>query len=269
MTRRSRVCCTAICTPITCSAPTTAGGALLSKAAQPCFNSGWQNLITSAGASFTSQQGCVGYVVGGGTLLPAAAQPCFSNGWQGYTTAGGRPFTSEQDCVDYVVGGGALTVIPPAVTTPAVYLGYADNSHVTSGVLPSPWAGDAGVTFLGCTTCTLPYDAGAIRIDNPVSNPALTLTAASVDIGLCHFQPWGSFLPAIAAPGGKLVLTQTGLLGAPQPSPCNQGDPASAAYQNFDTSEGPLDSAATRSTTVIRRSASRPRSPSCSATASR
>jgi hypothetical protein len=97
--------------------------------------------------------------------------------------------------------------------------------------------------FLGCRTtgeCGGAYDAGAIRIDN-TSSAALTLTDAYVDINGCHFAPWVVLLPATANPGESFVLTQTGLLGPPQPAPCDgQVDPSLQPITNFDTSEGPF-----------------------------
>lgn len=140
------------------------------------------------------------------------------------------------------------TTTPQAVETPAIFLGYADTLHSGTGAqfLPDPWQGDPNIEFLGCTANTLEcgpaYDGGAIRIDNPVSNPAITLTAASVVIETCTFTPWGEFLPATASPGESLILTQTGLLGPPQPPPCDgRVAPADRPFTNFDTSEGPFD----------------------------
>jgi len=134
------------------------------------------------------------------------------------------------------------------VTTPDIYLGYADTLHgFASGTqfTPDPWQGDPGVVFMGCTEglqeCGR-YDGGAIRIDNPLTNAALTLVDASVDVSNCHFAPWVSFLPATAGPGGTFVLTQTGILGPPQPPPCDgRVSFADRPLTNFDTSEGPFD----------------------------
>jgi hypothetical protein len=136
----------------------------------------------------------------------------------------------------------------PSVVNPNIFLGYADTLHVfTAPFVPQPWLGGPGVVFIGCNApsdgCGQTYDAGAIRIDNPASNPPLTLTAASVDIGPCHFHPWDQLLPATAAPGGLFILTQSGLLGPPQPSPCDGLEtPQERPFTNFDTSEGPFDS---------------------------
>lgn len=101
--------------------------------------------------------------------------------------------------------------------------------------------------FLGCTQntseCGQGYDAGAIRIDNPPTNPALTLVDAYVDIGRCHFTPWAaSFLPATVGPGGTLILTQTGVFGPPQPEDCaRRMDETSRPLYNFVTNLGPFD----------------------------
>lgn len=137
---------------------------------------------------------------------------------------------------------------PGPVITPAIYLGYADNYHDAAGSpippTPSPWAGDANIVFVGCTTeaeCGK-LDGGAIRVDNPAGNPALTLIDAYVDIGPCHFAPWVALLPVTAQPGQSIVLTQTGLLGPPMPAPCREAmDPLDWPLQNFDTSERPGD----------------------------
>lgn len=132
------------------------------------------------------------------------------------------------------------------VTTPAILLGYADTSHGPFPFVPDPWQGGPGVVFLGCALntaeCGSAYEAGAIRIDNPLSNPSLTLTSAQVQIETCIWQPWGQFLPATVGPGQSLVLTQTGVLGPPQPAACERSvAPVNRAYQNFDTNAGPFD----------------------------
>jgi hypothetical protein len=110
--------------------------------------------------------------------------------------------------------------------------------------VPHPWRGDAGVTFVGCDseqTCSS-YNAGAIRIDNPAPNPALTLTSASVDIGDCHFQPWGALLPVTANAGGSVILTQSGLYGPAQPVPCEAAlQEPTRPYWNFYTAGRPYD----------------------------
>jgi hypothetical protein len=72
---------------------------------------------------------------------------------------------------------------------------------------------------------------------------ALTLTNAYVDIGVCHFEPWGALLPATAAPGQSLILTQTGLYGPVLPEACNRDIIPSSHwdYWNFYTSGTPDD----------------------------
>lgn len=153
-----------------------------------------------------------------------------------------------------ITGGGG----PNPNVTPAIWLGYADELHNGTGTMFVPWAGDpANEVFLGCTIAPMTggcftYDSGAIRIDNPPGNTALTLTTAYVDISTssaysgtpltCRFQIWGSFLPATVNPGQDMVLTQTGSLGPPQPAQCARSvDPTFLSMTNFDTSEGPLD----------------------------
>lgn len=139
------------------------------------------------------------------------------------------------------------TTVTGAVRTPAIFLGYADTLHEdVRPIVPDPWRGDPGVTFLGCRDkteeCGGSYDAGAVRIDNPATNPTLTLVDAYVDIGPCRYQPWGQFFPATVGPGGTLILTQTGMLGLPQPAPCNASmNPSLRPILNFATSYGPFD----------------------------
>jgi hypothetical protein len=133
------------------------------------------------------------------------------------------------------------------VTTPAIHLGYADTLHdVAFQFVPDPWLGDPGVVFLGCLAgtpeCGPSYDGGAIRIDNPASNPPLTLTSAVVVIGPCTFTPWVALVPATAGSGESFILTQTGTLGPPAPPPCDgRVAPVDRPFLNFDTSEGPFD----------------------------
>ena len=74
------------------------------------------------------------------------------------------------------------------------------------------------------------YDAGAIRIDNASAASSLVVTGpASVTIGTCVYSPWPGLKRTIA-PGGTLILTQTGL-GV---DPCGQN---LGGNYNFDTSE--------------------------------
>ncbi|MEO5679855.1 MAG: hypothetical protein ABIS47_09305, partial [Acidimicrobiales bacterium] len=134
----------------------------------------------------------------------------------------------------------------PTDLTPGIFVGYADELHGVT-FTPSPWQGDQGVVYLGCTNGSVEcgdLDGGAIRIDNPATNGPLTLVNAFVDVGPCHFHPWDTMLGQSAGPGGTFVLTQTGTLGAPQAPPCDgRVDPTLRPLTNFDTSEGPFDTA--------------------------
>jgi hypothetical protein len=145
--------------------------------------------------------------------------------------------------------GGVVTITggPPVPPTPNIFLGYADTfGPRLPGAYPSPWQGSAGVIFVGCGTSpvggvaapdTCPrettgadeYDAGAIRIDNPSATASMPVTAGSVKIGSCTYNPWPG-LSVTIPPGGSLILTQTGLTG----DPCGQN---LGGNYNFDTSE--------------------------------
>jgi hypothetical protein len=180
------------------------------------------------------------------TLTAEAGTGSTFAGWSGACTGTGT-CTVTLDANKTATATFDLTPPPPQVTTPNVFLGYADTKHDVADFVPDPWAGDPGVVYLGCVAstpeCGPDYNAGAIRIDNPAGNPPLTLTAASVDIGPCHFIPWDpEFLPATANAGESFVLTQTGLLGLPQPSPCDGGMPeVDRPFTNFATAAGPFD----------------------------
>jgi hypothetical protein len=129
-----------------------------------------------------------------------------------------------------------VVVNTPAVN-PHIYLGYVDGPHH-----PRPWKGDSGVSFIGCgfggvDRCPTAsgvdvYDAGAIRIDAPASG-ALSVTAASVTIGPCAYNPWPNLNVTVPAQG-RLVLTQTGKHQCTSKGGTEQ--------DNFDTSESFLKS---------------------------
>ncbi len=110
----------------------------------------------------------------------------------------------------------------------AVFVGYADNTRPLPA-FPVPWQGDPNVLFIGGAP---PFDAGAVRLDNPGPNP---LAVDSVVVDLQRIVPhpvdprlpppvfnlWGSFvIPA----HGSAILTQT-------------------AFINFDTSDYPISGA--------------------------
>ena len=60
-----------------------------------------------------------------------------------------------------------------------VYVGYADNLRGGAINFPNPWLGSPDVTFNGITTG--PWDAGAIRIDNPTGS-AVTIDSINVTL---------------------------------------------------------------------------------------
>jgi RHS repeat-associated protein len=108
----------------------------------------------------------------------------------------------------------------------SVFVGYADGSS-TYPSFPVPWQGDANVLFIGGAP---PFDAGAVRLDNPSATP-LAVDGVVVDLQRKVirvvdprqpvppiFNYWGSFeVPA----HGSAILTQT-------------------AFINFDTSDYPI-----------------------------
>ncbi|HXO42330.1 MAG TPA: carboxypeptidase regulatory-like domain-containing protein, partial [Thermoanaerobaculia bacterium] len=108
----------------------------------------------------------------------------------------------------------------------AVFVGYADNTR-PHPAFPVPWLGDPGVLFLGGAP---PFDAGAVRLDNPSDSP-FAVDGVVVDLQRTVvrivdprqpvppvFNYWGSF---VIPPHGSAILTQT-------------------AFINFDTSDYPI-----------------------------
>jgi len=169
-----------------------------------------------------------------------------NNSWitPGGTSAAGFAF----------VDGSGNVIACGSTPTNWFYLGYADNHFQhEAGLQGLPWTGMPAATtiFVGCggypaggvpappDACEkIPtgfpnagqnmYDAGAIRIDNTTGS-AMSVTGASVTIGTCTYNPWGSTMNISLAPGSSLVLTQTG-----GPKPCNTNE---VGPYNFDTSE--------------------------------
>src|SRR4051794_27559452 len=111
----------------------------------------------------------------------------------------------------------AMAVAPPSASAaplpPKILVGYADNLRADPVNFPTPWSGNAGVTFIGNTD---QYDAGAVMLQNPNAT-AMSVSKVVVDLQRPGptFDLWGAFsIPA----HGKAILTQT-------------------VGENFDTSE--------------------------------
>src|SRR5450755_2902871 len=102
-----------------------------------------------------------------------------------------------------------LVVVAPTPASAApfdLYVGYADGIR-GAVTFPSPWLGDANVTFLGASPSDT--DAGAILIAN-TSGAALTINSVGVTInGTPATPPWALSLPVTLGVGGFLVLTET------------------------------------------------------------
>ena len=101
-------------------ATATAGGGN-SPSAKKCQKDGWQTLVTSTGAAFTSEEQCTSYGARGGAYYPLSQAPCLNGGWQAPAQRGdGTGFTSEADCTAYTAGNGVvykptLTALPSTV----------------------------------------------------------------------------------------------------------------------------------------------------------
>jgi hypothetical protein len=99
------------------------------------------------------------------------------------------------------------------------------------------------VTFAGCgfggkDSCPTSggvdlYDAGAIRIEATAGSGPVAVSAVSVTIGPCKYEPWPG-LNVTVQPGQSLILTQTGTHRCTSVPGTEQ--------DNFDTSESFLAS---------------------------
>ena len=128
---------------------------------------------------------------------------------------------------------------PSAAGGLVVNVGYAErkpNNTPPPGAFPAPWAGAAGVTFLGGpipgtqSSCGVKkcYDAGAIRLDNPTASPVMVSRVVvndhgSLSGGKIFDNLWGSFT---VQPGKSVILTEN-------PLHANDG------FDDFDTSGYP------------------------------
>jgi RHS repeat-associated protein len=99
------------------------------------------------------------------------------------------------------VSASAQSGFPSGIT---VSVGYADNVR-PSGFFPTPWAGDAGVTFEGCAgSCA--FDGGAVKLTNTTAS-AVTVNSVQVKLSTCTYDIWPKSLSL--GPGQTLVFTQT------------------------------------------------------------
>lgn len=99
---------------------------------------------------------------------------------------------------------GVMSPVPGNAAPFDVYVGYSDGLR-GPGFFPSPWSGDAGVTFLGSAA---PYDSGAILIRN-TSGGALTINSVGVTINAPGNVAPAWALPVTIGAGAFLILTQT------------------------------------------------------------
>ena len=109
----------------------------------------------------------------------------------------------------HLLASACLALLTPLAATAGTYavsVGYADGLRGT-GFFPSPWVGDAGVTFLGTTGPGA--DAGAIMITN-TSGSAISVESVVVAInGTGVGGIWAGSFPLSLAVGGILILTDT------------------------------------------------------------
>ena len=114
-------------------------------------------------------------------------------------------------------------------------VGYVDNDALdghTGSFFPTPFAPTAGnpggtcvapnCIFIGTPGPNGEFDAGVIKIDNPLPSTPLVVQSVTVDIGpVTGLDPWTTFFPITIPGGGTLILTED------------------ANLFNFDTSDTP------------------------------
>jgi hypothetical protein len=117
------IAATVVCAAIALTAglaTATAGGGNSTNAKQ-CQKDGWQTLVTSTGATFTSEDQCTSYAARGGVVYPASQAPCLNGGWQAPAQRDdGTGFGSQADCTAYTSANGVvykpkLTALPSTV----------------------------------------------------------------------------------------------------------------------------------------------------------
>ena len=101
-------------------------------------------------------------------------------------------------------------------------VGYVDNDALdmhTGSFFPTPFAPTAGnpggtcvapnCIFIGTPGPNGEFDAGVIKIDNPLPSTPLVVQSVTVDIGpVTGLDPWTTFFPITIPGGGTLILTE-------------------------------------------------------------
>jgi hypothetical protein len=101
------VACAAIALTVGIATATAGGGN--SANAKKCQKSGWQTLVTSTGATFSTEEDCTSYGAGGGVFYPLASAPCLNDGWQAPAQrSDGTGFSSQADCLSYTGANGVV-----------------------------------------------------------------------------------------------------------------------------------------------------------------
>jgi hypothetical protein len=105
--------------------------------AKKCQKDGWQTLVTSTGAAFTSEEQCTSYGARGGVLFPLSSGPCLNGGWQAPAQrANGTAFSSQDDCTTYTSTGG-LVYKPSLIADPSVVVEDQNIAVIASGFHPA------------------------------------------------------------------------------------------------------------------------------------
>ena len=128
----------------------------------------------------------------------------------------------------FLVGSGLALAQEETCSPARVSVGYVDNDGLdghTGSFFPTPFApqfpanpgGTCGLPGSNCIFIGTPgpngdWDAGVIKIDNPLTDPTdppLVVQNVTVDIGpVTGLDPWATFFPIAIPPGGTLILTE-------------------------------------------------------------
>jgi uncharacterized repeat protein (TIGR01451 family) len=121
--------------------------------------------------------------------------------------------TTAVALVVVVLGMGSVPAVGAPSSPLQLSIGYADGLRGSSPDFPTPWEGDANVTFVGGSEGG-DYDAGAIRIDNSSASP-VSIDSLTVQVGDTTFNGSGELWSGLTVPAesggepGHLILTQT------------------------------------------------------------
>lgn len=199
------------------------GSATAAQAAKPgnslnakaCQKGGWQNLVTSTGASFADEQQCTSYAAGGGVLAPKPPpDPCATNGYLDLYRQDGTAFATAADCTAYSAQRVRL-----ALTQQYTYVDHdfrlllyvtVAGAGLKPGTSPTTYAryDGAGGAF------TFHFEGGAILADGTVDESAGAHECAAFGSQLIDLQTTATTASGSPVTSRKILPTLCPTAGA-------------------------------------------------------